>query len=65
MAQPKLLLDYLYDHEAKLANEIFLTQPTGGSGVVDYTWNETSVDVVTRLIRFHQALVTGFERGIK
>lgn len=33
--------------------------------VVDYTWNETSVDVVTRLIRFHQALVTGFERGIK
>jgi predicted phage gp36 major capsid-like protein len=33
--------------------------------VVDYAWNETSADVVTRVLRFHQALVTGFERGIK
>lgn len=33
--------------------------------VVDYAWNETSVDVITRVLRFHQALVTGFERGIK
>jgi len=33
--------------------------------VIDYTWNEASADLVTRLVRFHKALVIGFERGIK
>lgn len=62
MAQPKLLLDYLYDHEAKLANEIFLTQPTGGSGVVDYTWKQT-MDQSRRMATHLKGL--GFEPGAR
>ena len=41
MAQSKMLLDYLYEHEAKRADQTYLTQPTGGSGVTDYTWKQT------------------------
>ena len=41
MAKPKLILDYVYDHEAKLADRVYLTQPTGGGQVVDYTWSQT------------------------
>lgn len=33
--------------------------------VVDYAWNETSVDPTTRVIRVNKAIVTGLERGIK
>jgi hypothetical protein len=29
MAVPKLLLDYVFQHEANRANQVFLTQPTG------------------------------------
>ncbi|MES2952137.1 MAG: AMP-binding protein [Pseudomonadota bacterium] len=41
MAKPKLILDYVFDHEAKLADRVYLTQPTGGGQVVDYTWKQT------------------------
>ena len=41
MAKPKLILDYVFDHEAKLADRIYLTQPLGGGQVTDYTWKET------------------------
>ena len=41
MAKPKLILDYVYDHEAKLADRVYLTQPTGGGQVVYYTWSQT------------------------
>jgi long-subunit acyl-CoA synthetase (AMP-forming) len=41
VAKPKLILDYVYDHEAKLADRVYLTQPTGGGQVVDYTWSQT------------------------
>ena len=41
MAQKKLILDYVYDHETKLADRVYLTQPTGGGSVVDYTWAQT------------------------
>ncbi len=38
MAASKLLLDHIYEHEKALASHVFLTQPTGGGAVVDYTW---------------------------
>ncbi len=41
MAKPKLILDYVYDHEAKLADRVYLTQPIGGGQVIDYTWRQT------------------------
>lgn len=41
MAQAKLMLDYVYSHETAHADQIFLTQPTGGGQVVDYTWKQT------------------------
>jgi long-chain acyl-CoA synthetase len=40
MATTKLLLDHIYDHETALASHVFLTQPTGGAQVVDYTWGQ-------------------------
>jgi len=41
MTTRKLLLDYVYQHETGLAQNTFLTQPTGGGKVVDYTWAQT------------------------
>jgi len=38
MAKAKLMLDYVYDHEQARADTVFLTQPTGGGKVTDYTW---------------------------
>jgi long-chain acyl-CoA synthetase len=34
----KLLLDYVYDHEAGQPDRIFLTQPVGNGAVVDLSW---------------------------
>jgi long-subunit acyl-CoA synthetase (AMP-forming) len=36
-----LLLDYVYNHEAARANEVYLTQPIGNDKVTDYTWGQT------------------------
>lgn len=36
----KLMLDYVYDHEAAQPDKVFLTQPIGGGLVVDYTWGQ-------------------------
>lgn len=41
MSNPKLLLDYIYDHESKLADVVYLTQPLGNGQVADYTWAQT------------------------
>ena len=41
MAEDKLILDYIYDHEAARPEQVFLTQPVGGGKVIDYTWRET------------------------
>jgi long-subunit acyl-CoA synthetase (AMP-forming) len=38
---PKLLLDYVYDHESQRSSQIYLTQPIGNQQVVDYTWAQT------------------------
>ena len=40
MAAQKLLLDYIYDHEVALADQVYLTQPVGKGQVVDYTWRQ-------------------------
>jgi long-chain acyl-CoA synthetase len=41
VAKPKLILDYVFDHEAKLADRVYLTQPIGNGQVTDYTWKQT------------------------
>jgi len=41
MPTAKLLLDYVYDHEAAHPDQVLLTQPIGGGQVVDYTWGQT------------------------
>ena len=38
MAAPKLILDYIFEHEKNHADTVYLTQPTGGGQTVDYTW---------------------------
>ena len=41
MATSRLILDYIYDHEAARADSVFLTQPVGNGEVVDYSWART------------------------
>ncbi len=62
MAKPKLILDYVYDHEAKLAERVYLTQPTGGGQVVDYTWSQT-MDQARRMAAHIKA--QGLEPGAR
>ncbi len=62
MAKQKLILDYVYDHEAKLADRVFLTQPTGGGNVVDYTWKQT-LDQARRMAAHLKA--QNFEPGAR
>jgi long-chain acyl-CoA synthetase len=38
MATEKLILDYVYEHEAVQPDRIYLTQPIGGGRVIDYSW---------------------------
>jgi long-chain acyl-CoA synthetase len=61
-AKQKLILDYIQDHEAKRANEVYLTQPLGGDAVQDYTWAKT-VDEARRMAAHLQSL--GFEPGAR
>jgi long-subunit acyl-CoA synthetase (AMP-forming) len=62
MTDKKLLLDYVYDHEAALGEAIILTQPQGGGLVVDYTWAQT-VDQARRMAAHLKA--QGFEPGAR
>ena len=62
MAQSKMLLDYLYEHEAKRPDQVYLTQPTGGAGVTDYTWKQT-LDQARRMATHLKGL--GFEPGAR
>jgi len=36
----KLLLDHIYDREARYPDRVYLTQPLGGGAVRDYTWGQ-------------------------
>jgi long-subunit acyl-CoA synthetase (AMP-forming) len=62
VAKPKLILDYVYDHEAKLADRVYLTQPTSGGQVVDYTWSQT-MDQARRMAAHIKA--QGLEPGAR
>jgi long-subunit acyl-CoA synthetase (AMP-forming) len=62
VAKPKLILDYVYDHEAKLADRVYLTQPIGGGQVVDYTWRQT-LDQARRMAAHIKA--QGIEPGAR
>jgi long-chain acyl-CoA synthetase len=62
MASPKLLLDYIYEHEKNLASKIYLTQPIGGGKVVDYTWAQ-AMDQSRRMAQYLSA--QGFEPGAR
>jgi hypothetical protein len=44
MATEKLILDYVYQHEAAQPDRIYLTQPIGGGRVIDYTWAQALYD---------------------
>lgn len=55
MAKPKLILDYIYDNEAKQADKVYMTQPVGGGQVVDYTWRQT-VDQARRMAAHIKAM---------
>ena len=62
MTQSKLILDYVYDHEARQANRVFLTQPVGGGQVLDYTWAQV-MDQSRRMATHLQA--QGFAPGAR
>ncbi len=60
MATSKLMLDYIYEHEATLADRVFLTQPLGEGMVADYTWGQV-LEQSRRMATYLQA--QGFEPG--
>lgn len=62
MAAPKLILDYVYDNEAKHKDKVYLTQPTGGGQVIDYTWRQT-MDQARRMAAYLKA--QGYEPGAR
>ena len=62
MAQPKLILDYVFDHEAGHPDKVFMTQPTGAGQVVDYTWGQ-AVGQSRRMAAHLQGM--GFEPGAR
>ncbi len=62
MANSKLMLDYVYEHEASLADRVYLTQPVGAGQVVHYTWAQT-MDQARRMATHLKA--QGFEPGAR
>ena len=62
MEERRLILDYVYEHEAAHPDKIYLTQPVGGGKVVDYTWRQT-LDQARRMAAYLKA--QGFEPGAR
>lgn len=62
MANSKLILDYVFEHEAAHPDKIYLTQPVGGGQVVDYTWRQT-LDQARRMAAYLKA--QGLEPGAR
>jgi long-chain acyl-CoA synthetase len=62
MTQNRMILDYVLDHEAKLGDRVYMTQPIGNNQVVDYTWGQT-VDQARRMAAYLQS--KGLPRGSK
>jgi len=55
MADGKLILDYVYEHEARQPDRIFMTQPLGGGATQDYSWAQT-LDQARRMAAHLQSL---------
>jgi long-subunit acyl-CoA synthetase (AMP-forming) len=62
MSQPQLMLDYIYSHEATHPDAVYLTQPTGGGRVANYSWAQT-LDQARRMAAHLQS--RGFEPGAR
>jgi long-chain acyl-CoA synthetase len=62
MNQDKLILDHVFDHEDKLAERVYLTQPIGDGRVVDYTWAQV-LDQARRMAAHLQ--MRGYEPGAR
>jgi long-chain acyl-CoA synthetase len=62
MSSPKLILDHVYDHEDKLADRIYLTQPLGQGRVADYSWAQV-LDQSRRMAAHLQS--RGLPRGAR
>ncbi|RIK96266.1 MAG: AMP-binding acetyl-CoA synthetase [Burkholderiales bacterium] len=58
----KLILDYALEHGETKAERIYLTQPVGGDGVVDYTWGQV-IDQSRRMAAYLRS--RGFEPGAR
>lgn len=61
-AAPRLILDFVYEHEAQTPDRLYLTQPIGGREVVDYTWGQV-VDQARRMAAHLKTL--GLEPGAR
>jgi long-subunit acyl-CoA synthetase (AMP-forming) len=61
-ATGQLMLDYVYEHELALADQVFLTQPVGNGQVRDYTWAQT-MDQARRMATHLKSL--GLEPGAR
>ncbi|MGZ8274347.1 MAG: AMP-binding protein [Burkholderiaceae bacterium] len=62
MAENRLMLDYILDHEEKLRDRVYMTQPIGNGQVVEYTWGQV-VDQSRRMATHLQSL--GYPRGAR
>ena len=62
MNNPKLILDYVYDHEAARPDEVLLVQPVGGGQVLEYTWRQM-LDEARRMAAHLKSL--DFEPGAR
>ena len=62
MAQNRLMLDYILDHEEKIRERVYMTQPIGNNQVVDYTWGQ-AVNESRRMAAYLQS--QGFPRGAR
>jgi long-chain acyl-CoA synthetase len=60
MDDTRLILDYVYGHEAAQPERVFLTQPIGGGQVVEFTWGQT-LDQARRMAAHLKS--RGFEPG--
>jgi long-subunit acyl-CoA synthetase (AMP-forming) len=60
MTADKLILDYVYEHEAAQPDRVYLTQPIGGGRVIDYTWAQV-LDQARRMAAHLQS--RGLGRG--
>jgi len=58
MAESKLILDYIYDHERDHPDRVFLTQPYDGGKTIDYTWRQV-VDEARRMAAHLRSIGVG------